>query len=184
MLESYMQAIKFTAEGQELLTLGVRGKPGHDTAHFCKPTAVRPAAFLVAASCPCARDFHTSRSTAGVRTLETFLGGWERGILSRQKVRCRRGNQVRWWSRKQGSPWAEAESVQDSHICLFRSVSAAPEVAFFKIYFYKDNHTLQVAVSNTGDVFVADGYCNSRIMHFSPSGSFIQQIRLPRVRNP
>lgn len=36
-----MQAIKFSVEGEELLTLGIRGKPGHDTAHFCKPTSVR-----------------------------------------------------------------------------------------------------------------------------------------------
>lgn len=37
-------------------------------------------------------------------------------------------------------------------------------------------------MSNNGDVFVADGYCNSRVMHFSPTGSFIQQITLPKVR--
>ena len=41
---------------------------------------------------------------------------------------------------------------------------------------------MQVAVSNDGDVFVADGYCNSRIMHFAADGSFVQQIALPRVR--
>jgi NHL repeat len=40
---------------------------------------------------------------------------------------------------------------------------------------------VQVAVSNDGDVFVADGYCNSRIMHFAADGSFVQQIALPRV---
>lgn len=28
-------------DGEELLTLGLRGKPGHDTKRFCKPTAVR-----------------------------------------------------------------------------------------------------------------------------------------------
>ena len=41
---------------------------------------------------------------------------------------------------------------------------------------------MQVAVSNDGDVFVADGYCNSRVMHFAADGSFVQQIALPRVR--
>lgn len=39
----------------------------------------------------------------------------------------------------------------------------------------------QVAVSNDGDVFVADGYCNARVMHFAADGSFVQQIALPRV---
>lgn len=47
---------------------------------------------------------------------------------------------------------------------------------------HRQPYSRQVAVSNNGDVFVADGYCNSRIMHFSPTGSFIQQITLPKVR--
>lgn len=40
---------------------------------------------------------------------------------------------------------------------------------------------LQVAVSNDGDVFIADGYCNSRVLHFSSAGKFIQSIALPKV---
>lgn len=35
------QVIKYSMDGEQLLTLGLRGKPGHDTKHFCKPTAVR-----------------------------------------------------------------------------------------------------------------------------------------------
>lgn len=38
-----------------------------------------------------------------------------------------------------------------------------------------------MAISNDGDVFIADGYCNSRVMHFAADGSFVQQIALPRV---
>lgn len=41
------------------------------------------------------------------------------------------------------------------------------------------NHFCQptdVAVDpDTGTIFVSDGYCNSRIMQFSPSGNFITQ---------
>ncbi len=40
----------------------------------------------------------------------------------------------------------------------------------------------QVAVSNTGDVFVADGYCNSRVAQFRADGSYIREFKLPRVR--
>ena len=40
----------------------------------------------------------------------------------------------------------------------------------------------QVAVSNTGDVFVADGYCDSRVAQFRSDGSYVRDFRLPRVR--
>ena len=36
-------------------------------------------------------------------------------------------------------------------------------------------------MANTGDVFVADGYCNSRVLHYTPSGEFVRQITLPKV---
>lgn len=29
-------------DGEELLKIGLRSKPGHDIKHLCKPTAVRP----------------------------------------------------------------------------------------------------------------------------------------------
>jgi hypothetical protein len=35
------QVIKYSMDGEQLLVLGLRGKPGHDTKRFCKPTAVR-----------------------------------------------------------------------------------------------------------------------------------------------
>ena len=38
---------------------------------------------------------------------------------------------------------------------------------------------LQVAVGNTGSIFVADGYCNSRVVRFSAEGSFEAEYRLP-----
>ena len=42
--------------------------------------------------------------------------------------------------------------------------------------------SLQVAVSNTGDVFVADGYCNSRVAQFRADGAYVREFKLPRVR--
>ena len=39
--------------------------------------------------------------------------------------------------------------------------------------------TPQVAFSRSGDFFVADGYCNSRVLRFSPDGAFIQEYTLP-----
>ncbi|UJR26625.1 hypothetical protein I4U23_007943 [Adineta vaga] len=37
-----------------------------------------------------------------------------------------------------------------------------------------------VAISNTGeDIYVADGYCNSRIVKFDSKGKFIKQYRMP-----
>ena len=35
------QAVKFSPDGEELAAIGLRAKPGHDTLHLCKPTAVR-----------------------------------------------------------------------------------------------------------------------------------------------
>ena len=40
----------------------------------------------------------------------------------------------------------------------------------------------QVAVSNSGDVFVADGYCNSRVAQFRADGSYVREFVIPRVR--
>ena len=37
---------------------------------------------------------------------------------------------------------------------------------------------LQVAIANDGRIFVADGYCNSRVMQFSPSGDYETEYRL------
>ncbi|XP_059474595.1 peptidyl-alpha-hydroxyglycine alpha-amidating lyase 2-like [Neocloeon triangulifer] len=42
-----------------------------------------------------------------------------------------------------------------------------------------DGHLCQptsVAVASTGDVFVADGYCNSRIMRFTSDGVFVNEM--------
>ena len=39
---------KWTAAGEKLLELGVHMEPGHDEAHFCKPTQVRAALLLPA----------------------------------------------------------------------------------------------------------------------------------------
>lgn len=41
-----------------------------------------------------------------------------------------------------------------------------------------------VAVSASGEVFVADGYCNSRIVHFGPDGRYIGQFGKPSVSFP
>lgn len=44
---------------------------------------------------------------------------------------------------------------------------------------------VQVAFSRTGDVFVADGYCNSRVMQYSADGAYVGQYRLQNVgRHP
>ena len=37
----------------------------------------------------------------------------------------------------------------------------------------------QVAVSNDGTIFVADGYCNSRVVSFTSNGTFQAQFELP-----
>ena len=38
---------------------------------------------------------------------------------------------------------------------------------------------LQVAVANDGTIFVADGYCNSRVVRFTPNGTFHSHFELP-----
>lgn len=38
----------------------------------------------------------------------------------------------------------------------------------------------QVAIANDGTIFVADGYCNSRVVRFSPSGVYETEYMLPR----
>ena len=39
---------------------------------------------------------------------------------------------------------------------------------------------MQVAVSTYGKVFVADGYCNARVVRYSAKGVFEVEYRLPR----
>lgn len=41
----------------------------------------------------------------------------------------------------------------------------------------------QVAISRTGDIFVSDGYCNSRVVQFSASGAYIREYTTPKVRH-
>ncbi len=40
-LQNPLQALKFDADGNQLLAIGQALQPGHDDAHLCKPTAVR-----------------------------------------------------------------------------------------------------------------------------------------------
>lgn len=40
-----------------------------------------------------------------------------------------------------------------------------------------------VVVTRNGTIFVGDGYCNSRIVQFSPSGDFQREIKLPVEHN-
>ena len=37
----------------------------------------------------------------------------------------------------------------------------------------------QVAVANNGNIFVADGYCNARVVEFTPEGSYLGEFSLP-----
>lgn len=39
---------------------------------------------------------------------------------------------------------------------------------------------LQVAVAGDGTIYVADGYCNSRVVRYSATGVFEAEYRLPR----
>jgi len=41
-----------------------------------------------------------------------------------------------------------------------------------------------VAVAKNGDFFVADGYCNSRIMKFNKDGKFLSSFGAPNSENP
>ena len=41
------------------------------------------------------------------------------------------------------------------------------------------SRTMQVAFSRTGDFFVADGYCNSRVLRYSPDGDMLREYMLP-----
>ena len=46
---------------------------------------------------------------------------------------------------------------------------------------------LQVALTNSGSVFVADGYCNARVMEFSADGGYRGSFELPaphRMQTP
>ena len=38
----------------------------------------------------------------------------------------------------------------------------------------------QVAIANDGTIFVADGYCNSRVMRFNKEGVYEAEYHLPR----
>jgi hypothetical protein len=40
----------------------------------------------------------------------------------------------------------------------------------------------QVAVGRDGSVFVADGYCNSRVVRYSAAGQYISEYRLPEAQ--
>ena len=47
---------------------------------------------------------------------------------------------------------------------------------------HDDNHFCQptdVAVASNGDIFVSDGYCNSRILKFDKNGKLIKQFKSP-----
>lgn len=41
-----------------------------------------------------------------------------------------------------------------------------------------------VAVASTGEFFVADGYCNSRIMKFDREGKLLAQFGAPNSKCP
>ena len=38
---------------------------------------------------------------------------------------------------------------------------------------------MQVAFSRSGDFFVADGYCNSRVVRYSSDGAVVREYTLP-----
>lgn len=40
--------------------------------------------------------------------------------------------------------------------------------------------SVQVVVANDGTIFVADGYCNSRVVRYSAEGNFEAEYKLPR----
>ena len=42
----------------------------------------------------------------------------------------------------------------------------------------------EVAVASSGDFFVADGYCNDRVMRYGPDGAFKQEYKLRHARTP
>ncbi len=44
--------------------------------------------------------------------------------------------------------------------------------------------TPQVAFNANGDIFVADGYCNRRVMQYSADGTFIRSYTMANVRTP
>lgn len=37
----------------------------------------------------------------------------------------------------------------------------------------------QVAVANNGNIFVADGYCNARVVEYTPEGVYLGEFQLP-----
>ncbi len=44
--------------------------------------------------------------------------------------------------------------------------------------------TSQVAFNANGDVFIADGYCNRRVMQYNADGTFIRSYTMANVRIP
>lgn len=107
--------------------LGQRGKPGHDTRRFCKPSAVS-----------------ANRENAVSRHLPAQPYNHMPQLYKQNETQSVRAQLTQ-------------AHVRQCQCCV------------------------QVAVSNDGDVFVADGQCNSRVMHFSPTGRFVQQMALPKV---
>lgn len=36
-----------------------------------------------------------------------------------------------------------------------------------------------MAVANNGNIFVADGYCNARVVEYTPEGTYLGEFSLP-----
>ena len=41
-------------------------------------------------------------------------------------------------------------------------------------------HAMQVVVASDGTIFVADGYCNARVVKYSAAGMYESEYQLPR----
>lgn len=46
------------------------------------------------------------------------------------------------------------------------------------------NISAQVAVANDGRIFVGDGYCNARVVEFTPAGEYAGEFVLPPEAGP
>ena len=113
---SASQVLKFSENGTQLQALGKALVPGHDTQHFCKPTAVSTRCMAACASDDC-RDKNSALS---------------------------------WSPIKPPDAWSEPAPLD----------------------------VMQVAFSRSGHFFVADGYCNSRVIRYSPDGTVIREYTL------
>ena len=40
---------------------------------------------------------------------------------------------------------------------------------------------VQVALANSGTIYVSDGYCNSRVLEYAPDGTFLGTFDLPEA---